>query len=256
MSTVAPLPILTFHSLDDGTSIISFAPRAFRRGMAKICERQYQTLRLLEAVDYINRNEPFPERSCVITFDDGYKTVYDEAFPILQHYGIKATVFLTVGERGKMKSTGRLPPLNGRSMLNWHEINEMRRWGIDFGAHTLTHPDLTCLSPDQIEAEICESKKIIEDALGTHVACFAYPYGRYDNRSYKVVRQHFACACSDKLGLVTPDSDPYALERIDAAYLRTDWLFDMMLTKLFPWYIRLRSIPHRVRRVVQLNLGW
>jgi hypothetical protein len=89
--------------------------------------------------------------------------------------------------------------------------------------------------------------------LGTPVECFAYPYGRYDNRSREIVRQHFACACSDKLGLITPDSDPYALERVDAAYLRTDRLFDMMLTRLFPWYVWARSIPSRIRLAIQLN---
>jgi peptidoglycan/xylan/chitin deacetylase (PgdA/CDA1 family) len=248
------LPILTFHSLDDRRSVISFAPEVFRRGMARLHERGYRTLSLLEAVDLLRQKKLIPDRSVVITFDDGYKTVYAEAFPVLQHYGMKATVFLTMGEREKVESIGRLPSFNGRyNMLTWHEIREMQSSGIDFGAHTLTHPDLTRLSFDRVEAEICDSKAILENMLGTPVECFAYPYGRYDNRSREIVRQHFTCACSDKLGLITPDSDPYALERVDAAYLRTDRLFDMMLTRLFPWYVWARSIPSRIRLAIQLN---
>ena len=139
-------------------------------------------------------------------------------------------------------------------MLSWDEIREMQRHGIAFGAHSLTHPDLTRLPSDRVEAEICDSRTIIEDALGAAAACFAYPYGRYDYRSREIVRQHFACACSDKLGLTTRGSDLYALERVDAYYLRTDRLFNVMLTRLFPWYIVARSIPRRIRRAIQLSL--
>ncbi len=124
--------------------------------------------------------------------------------------------------------------------------------GITFGVHTLTHPDLTRLPLDRVETEICGSKTIIEDALSTQVSSFAYPYGRYNRRCRDIVQQYFACACSDKLGLVTTNSDLYALERVDAYYLRTERLFDVMLTRLFPWYILARSIPRRIRRAIQL----
>jgi peptidoglycan/xylan/chitin deacetylase (PgdA/CDA1 family) len=249
------LPILTFHDIDDQRSFISFSPRVFRLGMAKLHESGYQTLSLLEAVDYLRRGTSFPDRSLVITFDDGYQTMYDEAFPVLQRYGLSATVFLTVGEKGTAGSSDRLPSLEGRSMLTWREIREMHRWGINFGAHTLTHPDLTRLPFDRVEAEVCDSKAIIEDALGARVDSFAYPYGRYDRRSRQVVQQYFACACSDKLGLITAGSDPYTLERVDAYYLRSDQLFDLMLTRLFPWYIRARRIPRRIRRTFQGSTG-
>lgn len=135
-------------------------------------------------------------------------------------------------------------------MLSWHEIREMDRGGITFGVHTLTHPDLTRLPFSRIEAEVCESKAIIEDALSAPVTCFAYPYGRYDDRSYKLVQRHFTCACSDTLGLITAGSDLYALERVDAYYLRTDRLFGMMLTGLFSWYIRACNIPRSIRRAI------
>ncbi|HYY15428.1 MAG TPA: polysaccharide deacetylase family protein [Gammaproteobacteria bacterium] len=249
----ASFPALTFHTLEDQPSVIAFSPRLFQRGIARLHERGYRTVSLLEAMDCLRRRIPFPDRSFVITFDDGYQTVYDVAFPVLQRYGMSATVFLTVGEKGTAKPAGRLPSLSGRSMLSWHEIREMQRWGIAFGAHICTHPDLTHLPSVQIEAEVCDSKTIIEDVLSAPVACFAYPYGRYDGRSRDLVRQYFACACSDKLGLIAGDSDLYALERIDAYYLRSDALFGAMSTKLFPWYIRARSIPRRIRRTIQLS---
>ena len=93
------LPILTFHAIDDRPSVISLAPEVFRRGMAKLSKNGYRTLSLLETVDCLQRETPFPDRSLVITFDDGFHSVYKEAFPVLQRYGMSATVFLTVGER-------------------------------------------------------------------------------------------------------------------------------------------------------------
>ena len=69
---VASLPILTFHTLDDQPSIISFPPSLFRRAMPRLHESGFQTLGLLEAVDMMRREVPFPPRSLVITFDDGY----------------------------------------------------------------------------------------------------------------------------------------------------------------------------------------
>jgi peptidoglycan/xylan/chitin deacetylase (PgdA/CDA1 family) len=140
-------------------------------------------------------------------------------------------------------------------MLAWREIREMQRCGIDFGAHTLTHPDLTRLAFDQVEAEVCESKAVIEHALGVPVGSFAYPYGTYDHQSRELVQQHFACACSVKMGLVTRASDRYALERVDAYYLRSDRLFGIMLTNLFPWYVTARRVSRQIRRILSSGSG-
>jgi peptidoglycan/xylan/chitin deacetylase (PgdA/CDA1 family) len=136
-------------------------------------------------------------------------------------------------------------------MLAWREVQEMHRFGLDFGAHTLTHPDLTRLTLEGVKTEVCDSKAIVEDALGTRVTSFAYPYGRYDQWSRGVVQQHFACAVSDRLGLTTVRSDPYALERVDAYYLRTERLFALLWTHLLPWYVWARSVPRGIRRALQ-----
>jgi peptidoglycan/xylan/chitin deacetylase (PgdA/CDA1 family) len=243
----ASFPILTFHAIDNQPSVISFPPGVFERGIALLHDRDYRTLSLLELTDYVRRGSAFPKRSFVITFDDGYRSVYEQAFPILQRYGMTASVFLTVGKTKKK----RLPAMEGRSMLSWREIREMHRAGITFGAHTLTHPDLTRLPIDLIETEIVCSKERIQDALGSPVDTFAYPYGRYDNRSREVVSRHFLCACSDRLGLYRSTSDLYAMARVDAYYLRSERLFQAMLSRWFPVYVRLRSMPRRVRRAVQ-----
>jgi len=244
------LPILTFHAVEDRRSVIAISPDVFRRGMARLHEFGYRSLSLTKVVDCLRRSAPFPDRSFAITFDDGYQSVYEEAFPLLDHYGMSATIFLTVGNKEIGNNAGRRPSREGRSMLTWTEIGEMRQRGIDFGAHTLTHQDLTRLSQSQIRTEVYDSKSIIEDKLGMPVTAFAYPYGRYDQQSYEIVSQCFDCACTDSLGLVRAGSDLFALERVDSYYLRKNELFRTMTSSLFPIYIRACNIPRSIRRAL------
>ncbi|MCJ7772234.1 MAG: polysaccharide deacetylase family protein, partial [Desulfobacterales bacterium] len=152
----AQLPILTFHHIDDRPSVTSVLPGVFNRSMAKLHASGYRTLSQMEVVDVLSHGSQFPERCFGITFDDGYQSVYTKAFSILQRYGMSATVFLTVGEGGDTaRPTGRLPSLDGCSMLSWDEIHEMQRCGIEFSAHTCTHPDLTLIPPHLVKKEVC-----------------------------------------------------------------------------------------------------
>ena len=112
ISVAGSLPILTFHSIDDSASVISFSPPVFRRGMARLYESGYRTLNLVDAVERLRQGQSLPPRSFVITFDDGYQNVYGEAFPLLQRYGLSATVFLTTRKKGMTGSAARLPSLD------------------------------------------------------------------------------------------------------------------------------------------------
>ncbi len=243
--------ILTFHALDDQSSAISFSPELFERSMAGLNEKGYRTVRLLEVGNCLLSRKAFPGRSFAITFDDGYESVYQEAFPVLQRYHLSATIFLAVGGGRNTGAGVRLPSLEGRAMLRWQEIREMHRFGVEFGAHTCTHPNLTKLSPMQIDSEMADSKKIIEDGLGSPVRSFAYPYGRYNPRVRETARSYFACACSDRLGFVRFRSDAYALERVEMYYFRNSKIWERMRTGLFPWYLMIRKVPRLLRRQFQ-----
>lgn len=250
------LPVLTFHSIDDRRSVISFSPDVFRNGMAKLAANGFRTIDLMTAVGMVRGGAPFPDRSLVITFDDGYRNTFDEAFPILRQHGMTATVFVTVGERNG-DHRGRVPSLNGREMLSRDEMREMHASGlIRFGAHTLTHPDLTRTSAAHVDAEMRDSKALLEEILGAGdtVTAFAYPFGRYDEPARAIAARYFECACSDRLGMVTSRSDVFALERVDAYYLRTERQFDRLLRASFPRYVWARSVPRRIKRAIANRL--
>lgn len=102
--------------------------------------------------------------------------------------------------------------------INWNQIKEMSEYGIRFGAHTCSHPNLSYIDPQTAEHEIVGSKREIERRLGIDVSGFAYPYG-YDMNTYvkfkTILQNHnFKYACVSMPGYVTPQSNLYLLNRI------------------------------------------
>lgn len=242
------LPILTFHALDHDPAVSALAPRVFRYGMSRLHEHGYKTIDLVEVVSILRTGQPFPDRTVAITFDDGYWSFYAEAFPVLQEYGLTATVFVCTGDRRDAATNDRLPTLEGREMLGWSQIRELARCGISFGAHSISHPDLRMLSGRDLAMEIVGSKEVLEDRLGAAVSTFAYPFGLFDQRSRAIVQDHFSAGCSDALGFVEGDSDPWTLARLDTYYLRTERRFDTFFQPWFPSYLKARNLPRRLRR--------
>jgi peptidoglycan/xylan/chitin deacetylase (PgdA/CDA1 family) len=240
--------ILTFHALEEKSSAISFSPEFFAWGMGRMHARGFTTIDFAAVLEGIRCKSFFPDRSFLITFDDGYESVYREAFPVLTRYNMTATVFLTVGEDGEIAKQGGT--CNGRDMLTWRQIREMAEAGIQFGAHTITHPDLTDIGIEQAEYEMYRPKMIIEDKLGVSPVYFAYPYGRTNRRIREAAGRHFHGACTTTFGLCTPKSDPHALERLDGAYFNRQGLFQLLSTRWLPLYVTMRRLPFLLKH------GW
>ncbi|MGH9383019.1 MAG: polysaccharide deacetylase family protein [Vicinamibacterales bacterium] len=245
------LPILTFHALDHEPAVYSLAPQIFRHGIRQLHAHGYTTIDLADVVARLRGGRTFPPRTVAITFDDGYWSFYAEAFPVLQEYGMSATVFIATGDPRHAASHERVPTLEGREMLGWSQIREMARAGIRFGAHSMTHPDLRTLSDQDVSREILGSRDALEDRLGEAVSSFAYPFGRFDQRSRAIVQEHFMAGVSDALGFVGPSSDSWTLERLDTYYLRSERRFNTFFEPWFPSYIRARNVPRRLKRWMQ-----
>ncbi len=126
-------------------------------------------------------------RNWLLTFDDGHSSDYEIVFPTLQDAGIKAVFFLITGRVG---SPG---------YLSWEQVREMRRHGMEFGSHGLTHAKMTALNKRQALDELTRSRREIEDRLGEAVTTFSFPYGYYDADLIKLTASagYAACCISD-----------------------------------------------------------
>ena len=219
------IPILTYHSIDDSESVISVSAQKFEKQIRYLNKKGYQTLSLSKAVDYLTQGITLPRKNFIITFDDGYRNNYTEVLPILKKYNFTATIFLTTGHCGKINNWpnqhSSIPEL---PMLSWEEVNEMVNYGIEFGAHTQKHANLTYVSRDLARKEIMNSKDEIEKRIEKPVKLFSYPFGAYNKIVKDIVRKNFIGAISNKPGKINANSDVYALERINA----TGQLFKMI----------------------------
>jgi peptidoglycan/xylan/chitin deacetylase (PgdA/CDA1 family) len=246
------IPILTYHSIDSSGSIISTAPAVFRQQMTLLSEAGYRVVSLGELIGILNSKKPSTEKLIALTFDDGFQNFYDEALPVLVQYHFKATVFLVTDFCGRTNDwAGNPSDLPRSKILTWNQISELSNWGIEFGAHTRTHPDLTLITASNAADEICESKSIIEEKLGKEISTFAYPYGKFHSHTRNIAEKTFKAACSTNLGKVRRTSDFFSLERIDAYYLSSPLIFNLLAGAGIEHYLQIRQTMRQLKGAFQ-----
>lgn len=204
------LPILMYHSVHpqaQAKNRTEILVSSFERQMRFLKEHKYNLLSLDEAANLIKNKKRVPRRTVILTFDDGYRNFYTDAFPILKKYNLKATMFIIVNEVSR--------PQDDR--LSWEEIKTLKASGIvDFGSHGLgPEPLINIKSDEVIKREIFDSKKILESRLGSPVNAFSYPEGRFTDRIRELVREAgYEVAVTTNPGRDFSDDDIYALKRV------------------------------------------
>lgn len=242
------IPVLTYHSIDESGSVISTAPETFRRQIEFLSENEYCVLPLGKIVEKLIANEPLSPKTIALTFDDGFQNFYTAAFPILAAHDFPATVFLVTEFCGKFNDWSGNPPGFPRSrILSWKEIKELQALGIEFGAHTQTHRDLTAIPTSDAKREIACSRASIEDNTGERINLFAYPYGKFDSSVKSFAEKNYRAACSVKLGKICPASNLFMLERIDSYYLSSPRVFNSLASKSFDRYLQFRQLLRDVK---------
>lgn len=217
------VPILMYHSISSQATKrfrpFAVPPLLFARQMDYLYRQAYTPMSATQLVGALFAEEaarkPLPERPVVITFDDGYADFFSETLPVLNRYRFTATLYITTAF---INDTGRWLRREGetaRPMLTWDQITEVNARGIEIGAHSHRHFQLDTLPLALAQAEIVQSKRILEDRLGSAVHSFAYPFGYSSPAVRRLVRgAGFTSACAVKHTLSSPGNDPFALARL------------------------------------------
>jgi peptidoglycan/xylan/chitin deacetylase (PgdA/CDA1 family) len=188
------VPILMYHSV--GGPILSrynLSVDAFTSQM-EFLSNHYRFVRLKDIPRQLkNYNTKNPKLPVVITFDDGYRDLYEHVHPIMEALRIPYTVFIPTAY---IQSSGSYDNEN-LPMLSVREILELSGSDlVDIGSHTVTHCSLTQLSSSELKEELHQSKEYLESLLSRPVDMFAYPYGTFTHYSKKIVRAVAECGYS------------------------------------------------------------
>lgn len=196
--------VLNYHKIDNMNISLSVLPEDFDEQMKYLYEHGYHTITPDELYDSLEGTGTLPDNPVLITFDDGYRDNYDNAYPILQKYGFKATVFVVTSFLGKYPN-----------YMTWDQAREMDANGISIESHTVDHKSMTDLTDDQLRTELVNSKKKAEQELGHPVDYMAYPTGTYNLHIAQLVKEAgYKAAFTIKYGNVDKASNIYALERV------------------------------------------
>ena len=206
------IPILTYHRFaQDCPSPLCMPAAAFRAQMRYLKDNRYHVLTADELLAFVQHRRPLPPRSVLITIDDGYRSVYEIAYPILREFDFSAVLFIYT-------ELIDVSPI----ALTWNQLAEMRRNGFAVGSHTIRHSDLTLPREGEsgaefaarVDNELVGSKQVLDRRLGQDTWLLAYPYGNYDP---KVVassqRAGYKLAMSVKRGGNPFFANPFTLKR-------------------------------------------
>lgn len=225
------VPILMYHHIDGAnknTDSPNVSKENFAKEMELIHKKGYNVISLDSLVDATLNKERLPRNSVVITFDDGYKDNYTNAYPALKKYSFPATMFIITGKIGQ------------KEYVSWDDILEMSKNNISFGAHSRYHRYLPDLDEEEVRKSVVESKKDLEEKLGAEVKYFCYPLGGFSDRIIKIVREAgYKGACTTNKGDGKLNNSVFALKRIKMKdYDIVTWNLWRKLSGFYYWFIR------------------
>lgn len=214
------VPILMYHSISKAAvpkfRQFTVSPELFAEQMAYLHHYRYTTMTVTQFVSARAQGmSALPERPIVLTFDDGYADFYTAAFPVLKRYDFTATIYIATAFVDGASRWLRRERETMRRMLTWQQVSEIKRSGIECGAHTHSHPQLDTLTASAAGDEIAHSKRVLEDRLGQEVCAFAYPYGYQTARLRQLVQETgYSSACAVRHAMSSVTDDPFCLARL------------------------------------------
>jgi peptidoglycan/xylan/chitin deacetylase (PgdA/CDA1 family) len=172
------VPILMYHHVGDFDPPFRYAVplQAFEEQMRSLNAWGYTTISLATMVEALTVGADLPERPIVITFDDGYMNVYEQAFPVMQNYGYQGVAYIIAGQ------------VEIGGFMHADQLKELRAAGWEIGSHTYHHLDLRQAGTN-LQVEISEAKNDLETLIDGPVDTFSFPYGLTTPYATRLVEQ-------------------------------------------------------------------
>lgn len=207
--------LLYHHVAEDTPPSTSISPANFDAHLRYLRDNDFNVIALDLMIDSLRSGQSLPEKSVVITFDDGYSSIFDEAFPMLEAYGYPFTLFL---------STEPIDDGLGNYM-NWDQIRQMSDAGVIIANHMVDHPYMLEAGVDEsdtqrlarLREELLQAEQRIEAQTGQSHRYLAYPYGEYEPAIKSLLEELDFVGLAQNSGAVGPESDFLALPRFPLA---------------------------------------
>jgi len=200
----------------------------FRQHLEFLKENNFNVLTLSEALDLLDKNE-LPEKTVVLTVDDGYQSFFENAMPLLREFEFSATLFINTNQFGS------------GDFLSVQQIKELHEEGIEIGNHSHSHAHFTNFSPaerlDTFRRDLERSQKIFTQKLEIQPQLYAYPYGEYTPEMQEVLKESgYKGAAAQKSGVIASYSSRFALPRFPMAgiFTRTERFAEKAQMKAMP----------------------
>ncbi|TAJ45560.1 polysaccharide deacetylase family protein [Methanofollis fontis] len=204
--------VVMYHSVTAHAPTDPFAVsrQDFGVQIAWLLEAGYDIVPLPSLVKALAAGDPALRGQAVVTFDDGYQDVLEEAVPVLEDFGVPATVFLVTGMLGGRATFNCHSP--DARLMDEDDVRSIRSCGIGLGSHTHSHANLPLLEPGALRAELEMSREALI-GLGETFLSLSYPWGKYAARETRAARDAgYACALEVN-SRPAAGSDPYSIAR-------------------------------------------
>jgi len=243
-----------YHSVGSATKArhpyyeTNISAATFERHLQFLKQEGYRTAYVSDVVETLQHRIDV-QKLVAITFDDGFRSFYTLAFPLVSEYGFNATLFIPSGLVGKQGSS-----LGPEPFMTWNEIREVHKNGVRIGSHSVNHPDLYRLDSRSLEKEIRHSKMTIEDNTGDGVRSFAYPFAfpahdqSFSRRFGALLEQSgYDNGVCTVIGTAHRSHDRYILPRLPVNSHDDSALFEAKLKGNYDWL----HAPQYARKVLK-----
>lgn len=235
MKVAKALPVFMYHHVSPAPGLVTVSPENFRAQIESLSRTGWRTAGLDELAGFL-KGYPVPDRTCILTFDDGYRDNYVHAHPVLAEFGMKAVLFLITGWIGQGAPRAlAMPPIShakcmasatdgefSEIMLRWSEAEQMAKAGtFEFHSHTHTHKRWDRMIPEveerlaQLRNDLITSRCTLERHLGITTPHLCWPQGYYDSQYQQCAQDvGFDYLYTTNKAVVKAGIDPLAIGRV------------------------------------------